>query len=207
MRSPLCLAIAGLVAACGPQASTPELDRSRDPAAVPAGRAVPSREVRRSEAAVPAPGQPGGLADDRSPVSEAPFTKTSAQGAADVVQTYYALLEEHDYAAARRLWRTGGEGSGPTAQAFAESFRDFREYHAQVGKPGEIEGAAGSLFVSVPVQIHGVDVSGKSFSRLATVTLRRVNGVPGASADQLRWHIDQVSATSPGDAAARTGVD
>src|SRR3546814_16454023 len=34
----------------------------------------------------PAPGERGGLADDKTPVSEAPFTKTSAQGAAKVVQ-------------------------------------------------------------------------------------------------------------------------
>ena len=51
----------------------------------------------------PAPGAPEGLADDRTPVSEAPFADTSAQGAANVVQAYFALVEAHRYAEARRL--------------------------------------------------------------------------------------------------------
>lgn len=42
----------------------------------------------------PAPGAPGGLPDDRTPVSEASFAPDSAQGAANVVQTYYALIGE-----------------------------------------------------------------------------------------------------------------
>src|SRR3546814_7057522 len=49
----------------------------------------------------PAPGERGGLADDKTPVSEAPFTETSAQGAANVVQIYYALLEAKKYEPAR----------------------------------------------------------------------------------------------------------
>jgi hypothetical protein len=145
----------------------------------------------------PAPGRPGGLEDDRSPLSEAPFGDTSAQGAANVVQTYYALLEERRYGEARRLWGTSGDAGDAGAEAFARSFRDYPEYHAHVGKPGRMEGAAGSSFVDVPVQIYGRDSSGKAFSRLATVTLRRVNGVPGATPEQLRWHIDRVSPGPP----------
>src|SRR4051794_5257122 len=57
----------------------------------------------------PAPGTPGGLPDDRTPVSEAPFTPDSAQGAANVVQTYYALIGEGNYARARSLWADGGK--------------------------------------------------------------------------------------------------
>ncbi len=34
----------------------------------------------------PAPGEPGALPDDRTPVSEARFTAESAQGAANVLQ-------------------------------------------------------------------------------------------------------------------------
>src|ERR1700752_4397879 len=60
----------------------------------------------------PAPGSPGGLPDDRTPVSEAPFTPESAQGAADVVQTYFAHLGAKAYAQAWALWRDGGKASG-----------------------------------------------------------------------------------------------
>src|SRR3546814_17743769 len=41
----------------------------------------------------PAPGERGGLADDKTPVSEAPFTETSAQGPDKLSQIFNALLE------------------------------------------------------------------------------------------------------------------
>ena len=50
------------------------------------------------------PGSPGALPDDRTPVSEAPFTPESAQGAAQVVQTYFALLEGGRAADGRPSW-------------------------------------------------------------------------------------------------------
>ena len=137
----------------------------------------------------PAPGEPGGLADDRTPVSEAPFSETSAQGAANVVQTYYALLEEGKYGEAWRLWSGQGEASGMSEADFAASFGRYREYHAQVGAPGRIEGAAGSLYVEVPVQVYGRLANGEPFNMLGPVRLRRVNDVPGSTPEQRRWHI------------------
>ena len=140
----------------------------------------------------PAPGEPGGLPDDRTPVSEAPFTQDSAQGAANVVQTYYALLEQGKYREAWRLWSDGGKASGMGAEAFAASFAEYAEYHANIGAPGRIEGAAGSLYVTVPVQVYGRLKSGEPFNRKGAVTLRRVNDVPGSTEDQRRWHIAAV---------------
>jgi hypothetical protein len=137
----------------------------------------------------PAPGEPGGLPDDRRPVSEAPFAATSAQGAANLVQTYYALIGQRRYEDAWRLWSGGGEASGMDAGTFAAGFAQYREYHAQIGAPGEIEGAAGSLFVEVPVQVYGRLKNGTPFNMLGSVTLRRVNDVPGSSAEQRQWHI------------------
>lgn len=136
-----------------------------------------------------APGQPGGLPDDRTPVSEAPFTAASVQGAANVVQTYYAFIESGRYADAWRLWDAGGEAAAATADAFAKRFAGFREYHAQVGAPERIEGAAGSLYVTIPVQAYGVLADGKTFNSLGKVKLRRSNNVPGASAEQRQWRI------------------
>lgn len=137
----------------------------------------------------PAPGTPGGLPDGRTPVSEAPFAATSAQGAADVVQTYYALLGDGQYGKAWRLWSGGGEASGMGEQAFADSFAKYVQYDAQVGAPGEIEGAAGSLYVEVPVVVYGRLKSGEDVHMAGPVTLRRVNDVPGSTAEQRRWHI------------------
>jgi hypothetical protein len=176
-----CLAAAAILAAC----SAPSRPRADD---VDNGmESVPTAEPQPVEP--PAPGSPGGLAGDRTPVAEAPFTATSAQGAANVVQTYYALLEEGRHADARRLWSGAGEASGMSEAAFAASFERYADYHAQIAAPGAIEGAAGSLYVEVPVVLYGRLKGGAAFSRKAKVTLRRINDVPGSSADDRRWHI------------------
>ena len=129
----------------------------------------------------PAPGTPGGLPDDRTPVSEAPFSATSAQGAANVVQTYFALLETRraNDAAALRTDR----------QVF--DLTPYASYHAQVGAPGVVEGAAGSLYVSVPVVTYGRLANGGPLHQSGAAVLRRVNDVPGASAEQRRWRIER----------------
>jgi membrane-bound inhibitor of C-type lysozyme len=137
----------------------------------------------------PAPGTPGGLPDDRTPISEAPFTPESAQGAANVLQTYFALVGEGKYGEAWRLWGDGGKASGMTEQAFADSFKKYGQYHGQVGAPGRIEGAAGSSYVEVVAQAYGRLQSGEPFVLLGPITLRRVNGVPGATPEQLQWRI------------------
>ena len=51
------------------------------------------------------------------------------------------------------------------------------------------EFAAGSLYVEVPVQTYGKLQDGTPFSSAGTVTMRRSNDVPGATAEQRRWRI------------------
>jgi hypothetical protein len=160
-----------LVAGCG----------KPEPAKAP--RSLPPPPVAASQpVAPPAPGSPRGLPDDRTPVSEAPFAPTSAQGAADVVQTYYALLESGRTAEAGRL---RSDGRPPDLSAYGE-------HHAQVGAPGAIEGAAGSLYVEVPVVIYGRLRTGAEVHEKGRAVLRRVNDVPGSTAAQRRWHIERI---------------
>jgi membrane-bound inhibitor of C-type lysozyme len=130
----------------------------------------------------PEPGQPGGLPDDRTPVSEAPFTPESAQGAANVVQTFYAHLEAGKAGDAGKLVR------GATPPDIAR----YTSYHALVGAPGEVEGAAGSLFVEVPVVIYGRLKTGQPVHQSGRAVLRRSNDVPGATAEQRAWRIERI---------------
>jgi len=130
----------------------------------------------------PPPGTPGGLPDDRTPVSEAPFAATSAQGAANVVQTYFALLEQG----------RAGEAAALRSDRQVFDLKPYASYHAQIGAPGAIEGAAGSLFVTVPIVIYGRFATGKPLHQSGNAVLRRVNNVPGASAEQLRWRIERL---------------
>jgi membrane-bound inhibitor of C-type lysozyme len=136
----------------------------------------------RAPASPPQPGSPGGLPDDRTPLAEGPIAPGGAQAAATVVETYYALLEDGKPREAAVLRRDGA----------AEDLAPYASYHAQVGGPGQVEGAAGSLYVDVPVVIYGRLADGAEFHRKGNVTLRRVNDVPGATAEQLKWRIERI---------------
>ena len=128
----------------------------------------------------PAPGEPGGLPDDRTPVSEGPIDPKSAQGAGQVLQTYFALAEQGKAAEANKLWSEGAEKL---------DLSKYREIHANIGAPGGMEGAAGSSYVDFPVQLYGRTNEGQEFNARGTMTLRRVNDVHGSTAEQRKWHI------------------
>lgn len=145
------------------------------PAPVPDNRATPTPPAARPT--------------EKDVGSEAPFTADSAQGAANVVQTYFALLEAKKYSDAHKLW---GPSSDLADGTFAAKFAANREYHAEVYAPGDIEGAAGSLYVEVPVKVYGVTAKGEKLEEPQVVTLRRVNNVDGSTAEQRRWHIAKV---------------
>lgn len=183
MRFPLLLACVSL-AACSTQPA-------RDAANVTANEIANASDSYQPMEPLnpPAPGTPGGLANDATPISEAPFAPESAQGAADVVQTYYAHLEQGDFRKAWLLWGDHGHASGMTAQAFAASFGKYSEYHANIGAPGEIDAGAGQRHVTVPVQLYGrLKEGAKPFYMIGTVTLHRTE-VDGASVEQRRWRI------------------
>jgi membrane-bound inhibitor of C-type lysozyme len=130
----------------------------------------------------PEPGTPGGLPKDKTPISEAPFTPASGQGAANVVQRYFALMEQARVEEAAKL-RSDGK---------AEDLTPFASYHAQIGGPGAIGAAAGSLFVEVPVLLYGRLKTGAEFHLSGKAVLRRVNEVPGSTAEQRKWRIERL---------------
>lgn len=150
------------------------------PAVIPSDHAI-------AAPAVPAPDNP-----DESPASPASF---AAQPAPDLVlRDWGAAIERRDWAAVRALWGQHGADSGLSARAFAVRWDSLRRPHVTIGT-GDQEGAAGSLYYSAPVTI--TDGPRKFGGEL---TLRRVNDVDGATAEQLRWHFDpgtRVSWTTP----------
>ena len=88
----------------------------------------------------PAPGTPGGLPIDPAPLAEGSIDPDSAQGAAQVVQGYYGLLEEKRFEDAQALWNPRGQIGTQDDAHFAARFRGFSEIHANVGAPSEPEG-------------------------------------------------------------------
>lgn len=158
-------------------------------------RREPQQPIRNSAAPVlPAPsgapevkdGTP--LAKMPQEVNRAPLVEPrrqidpkSVEAAGEVVQHYGALIEKKRFAEAAGLW-----GDAGAAAAFAKEL-DHKEVHLKVGTLGETEGAAGSIYTSVPVVFYG-----ESFRRPASVILRRVNDVPGSTEAQRRWHIERI---------------
>ena len=119
----------------------------------------------------------------------------SPQAAVAVLTAYFDAIADQRYAGAYRLWSDGGRASGMSAAAFAASFASFADYRGQIGAPGRMEGAAGSSYIDIPVEITGQLKSGGRFKQTGTMTLRRVNDVPGATPEQLQWRIYKADLT------------
>lgn len=146
----------------------------------------------------PAPGEVGGLPDDRTVVAEGKIDPKTPQGASARLQNYAALLEQGKYDEAFAFWGDGGKASGMSKAAFAANFAKYSEVHALIGGPQDPEGAAGSTYVTVPMQLYGRLKAGGTFNMVGPVTMRRVNDVPGATPAQLQWHITDAKLKSAG---------
>lgn len=147
-------------------------------AADPGQRCLPPAKVPLTP---PTPGTPGGLPDDRTPLVESSPRLDSGQAAARVLETYFVLVESGKTEAAAKL-RTDG---------VAEDLTPYASLGAQLGRPGPVEGAAGSLFVEIPVSVYGRYVNGEAYVKGGKAVLRRVNDVPGSTPAQRSWRIEK----------------
>jgi hypothetical protein len=139
------------------------------------------------------PGAPGGLPDDRTPLEEpnGPIDYKNAEAAGQLAQRYGGLLEQRKFAESRQLWGNGGESSGLSEAEFANAYAKYATIHSEVGRPSDMEGAAGSIYITVPFRLYGSLKSGGTFNRVGTLTMRRVNDVPGSTEAQRHWHIEK----------------
>jgi hypothetical protein len=135
------------------------------------------------------------LPDDRTPLEEpkGPIDPKSAEAAGQVVQHYAALIEQRRWSEANAYW-----GDAATAASFRGELAGYSEVHMEIGKPGDSEGAAGSIYITVPAVFYGKTKAGGSFRRGANMILCRVNDIPGSTEAQRRWHIERVEWTSGG---------
>lgn len=183
-RTALIMAISAACAACG---KTQSESAAGPPASTEENAPQPAPINPESSK----PGEPGGLPDDRTPLEEpvGSIDPKSAESAGQVMQLFGGLLEQRKFADAYKLWSDNGSASGMTEAQFVASYAKYSEIHSQVGRPGESEGAAGSTYIDVPFRLYGKTTSGGPFNMVGTVTLRRVNDVPGSTEEQRRWHI------------------
>lgn len=168
----LCLPL--VLAACDKQSPTPQPPES-PPAVVPEPTAPP----------------PEPSASEPVPAANVTPTPLPDRGALDerrdpqrVLHFYADALAARDWASAARAW---GQSSGVTASTLKASYDREEPPRLTVGK-GEQEGGAGSLYYEAPVTLRFG--SGGEPQR-GTLVLRRVNDIDGATAEQLRWHIER----------------
>jgi hypothetical protein len=110
--------------------------------------------------------------------------EASVYAAVQVVRDYYAAVSRRDYRAAYALWH-----GGRSYAHFRKGYAQTRDVRVTFLRPGSPEGAAGSVFVELPVRVDATLRSGRQQHFVGSYTLRRVNDVPGSTAAQRRWHI------------------
>jgi hypothetical protein len=174
------------IAACSTQAPQPQNQNVVNGTAVVV--AVPSGPANNSAATSPAIAGPQGNIHEVEQLTPE-----------QVVERYAGLLEQRRFADAFALWGPGSMDM--TEKQFEKRFDSYKTIDAAVGKVGRTEGAAGSLYSTVQLTLSGNKKDGTPYVMTGPVTLRRVNDVPGSTAEQRQWHIEKVELTSDPKAA------
>ena len=117
--------------------------------------------------------------------------------ARQVVIDYYAAIDARDYTKAYSLWSDDGAASGQSFEHFSSGYANTRSVQASVGEATDEEGAAGSRYIEVPIELKALQQDGSERNYRGRFTLRAAMA-DGAS--------EATSALAPGfrgDAAAR----
>lgn len=112
---------------------------------------------------------------------------SASRDPAVVARAWADAVEQRDWALVRAFWGEGGTRSGLSQKAFAARWGQLVQPRVTL-EAGQQEGAAGSLYDTVPVTI----IDGAHHYR-GQIVLRRANDGLGASAEQMRWHIESTT--------------
>jgi hypothetical protein len=114
--------------------------------------------------------------------------KTTISGPKAVLRAYYDAIQKRDYARAWSLWERGRVHDGQSLQQFAAGYADTELTSVEIGEPSRPEGAAGSLYVTVPVVVEDLKSDGSGQRYEGTYTLRRSNLPPSEGGDP-NWRL------------------
>ena len=167
-----------LIAACGP---APE-EAPSAPTAL--SNAAPAGTSTRSPAP---PSPPASLTPSaRQTPFNANLPGPDERNPQALLDYWRGAVEAREPEAARRAWGGLVRGGG-----MAPRWTVLNDVTVRFAK-GQEEGAAGSLFYRLPVEVSGTNADGAAETLSGTMTLRRANDVPGASAEQLSWRIESI---------------
>jgi hypothetical protein len=149
----------------------------------PAAPASPDAQQEADVVSKPAP------ASEAAPaVATEPGDPATPSAAKQAVVDYYAAIDAGEYAKAYALWSDEGAASGQTFQHFSGGYANTRSVRAVVGEPTDQEGAAGSRYIQVPVELSASQRDGSERRYRGRFTLRAVVA-DGASQEQRHWHL------------------
>jgi hypothetical protein len=146
---------------------------------------APATVPETAVAAAPSPEPAMGTAPE---TTAEPGDAATPAAARQVVVDYYAAIDAGDYAKAYALWSNDGAASGQTFEHFSGGYANTKSVRAIVGEPTDEEGAAGSRYIQVPVELSAPQRDGSERRYRGRFTLRAVVA-DGASQEQQRWHL------------------
>lgn len=105
----------------------------------------------------------------------------SGAAAVAAVRRYYDAIANSDFGTAYGTWGDDGHNSGKSFDAFRAGFTHTVAVRVDTGRPGVVEGAAGSLYVEVPVTVDAELDNGRHQHFTGAYTLRQSSGAGGPS--------------------------
>ncbi|HEX7803412.1 MAG TPA: hypothetical protein VF471_11725 [Pseudoxanthomonas sp.] len=151
-------------------------------------QAAPAPMPAQQEAAVVAAPSPAPAMEAAPAMAAETGDAATPAAARQVVVDYYAAIDAGDHAKAYAMWSDKGAASGQTFEHFSGGYANTKSVRAVVGEPAGEEGAAGSRYIQVPVQLTALQRDGSERRYRGRFTLRAVMA-DGASEEQRRWHL------------------
>lgn len=133
------------------------------------------------------------LGNDANKTPACAGLNSEAGQAQAALERYYSAINAHDFVTAFRLWGREGEASGKTLEVFRAGFAQTARSELSLTAPAQIEGAAGSLYATLGVEVRAKLRDGAQQHFVGSYVLRRVNDVDGSDPETLHWHIESAS--------------
>lgn len=123
-----------------------------------------------------------------SPAEDTTATEPTPEDAVAVIRSYYEAINSGDFDRAYVLWSDEGRASGKSPQQFAVGFIETTGISVELQPPGNVDAAAGSRYIEVPVAITATHRDGSQHRFAGKYVLRRAV-VDGATPEQRQWRI------------------
>lgn len=138
--------------------------------------------VASAAPARPAAGAPGQRRDEPPPYMDDRSTATA------VIESLYNALNRHEYTRAYSYW--GANAKKPSFDDFVAGYKATRRIRLYTGTVSS-EGAAGSVYYSVPVSLRAVNNDGTTIVFAGCYTLRLADPTVQAEPPFVPMHIEK----------------